>query len=142
MNWPRKTKWTLSLVWCALLLNCATTQPPDVPACMHLSAALVSDPQTQSAVLKPSPACEKAIGEPECGYCVYIVSGKKIFIGEKKENRFNGKSWSTIKEESVLLPSQESFAPLWAYLMQVCKQLECSEEITKLKVPFGGEGPK
>lgn len=117
-----------------LLLSACATTPPDVPACQDLSEHIVIDQTTGHEILTPSPACEAAIGEISCGHCVYIVSGKEIYIGEKAPNLLNGKPWSQVVDESVYLPAEESYAPLSTYIINSCKKMNCNDEIDKFKI--------
>ena len=119
----------VSLLW--LLPSCATP-PPNVPACKHLPQRLWEDPETKRLELRASPACWKAIKEPECGYCVRIVDGGEIWIGEKM--LYNNKPWSQIREEAIILPAEESYAPLSTHIINSCKRLNCSKDATRFKV--------
>jgi len=84
--------------------------------------------------MKPSPACQKAINEPECGHCTYIVSGKEIYVGEAKTTFLNNKPWSALKAESVYVPAVESYAPLITYIINACKKMNCSDAVDRFKV--------
>lgn len=100
MQKPKPPSWTL---FAALsLASCQTPGLPDFPVCHVLVA--------------PSPACERAVGEESCGYCIYYRSGRELFVGEGSGHQLGGKPWSQIRAESVLLPAAEGFAPLSAYL--------------------------
>jgi len=124
----------------ALLLSCAP-QPPDVPVCEALAQHLAQDLGSGHLVLKPSPACVAAINEPECGHCTYIVSGHQVYVGEAQASWLNGKPWSAIKAESVYVPSVESYAPLATYIINACKQMNCSDAVTKFKVKVDSVNP-
>lgn len=76
----------------------------------------------------------KNIKEVECGHCVMIVSKKEFFVGEKEENRYNKKPWSQIREESVLFPAEESYAPLSQYVINACKKMNCNDQVNRFKV--------
>lgn len=76
----------------------------------------------------------KEIGEVECGHCTYIVSGKEIFVGENQKTFLNGKPWSQLKIESILVPAQESYAPLSSYIINSCKKMNCSDDVTRFKI--------
>lgn len=115
-----------------LVINCAS-MPPNVPACKHLAQRLVENPKTKHLELHPSPACLKTIGEPECGYCVNIVKGEERYIGERG-HFLNGKPWSQIKREAILLPAVESYAPLSTHIINQCRRLNCSNDVTRFKV--------
>lgn len=121
------------LSWLLISAGCATT-PPDIPACEHLSSRVYTDPKTGHDMLEPSPACFAAIGEMECGHCVWIMSGKEAIIGEKPGTWFNGKPWSKLKEQSVYMPAEESYAPLAAYAINACKKMNCSNDVNRFKV--------
>lgn len=120
------------LILSVLITNCAP-KPPDVPVCEHLEPR-IHYADTGHLISSPSPACMKEIGEPECGHCVYIVTGREVYIGEKEVNRLNGKTWSDLRNSSVLLPAIESYGPLAEYLINTCKQSNCSGDLTRFKV--------
>lgn len=129
-----KLKWQPFAILSWLLISACTPSPPDVPACEHLAQRLTTDATTGHMVLSPSPTCMKQIAEPECGHCVYIVSGKELFLGEKKGHWLNGKPWSELRKQSVYLPSAESYAPLASYIINACKKMNCSQDVEKFKV--------
>lgn len=126
-------KYLLLMLLLGSLTNCANV-PPDVVACEYLTQRLARDPVTTHLILKPSPVCTKEINEPECGHCTYIMSGREVYVGEKKEHFFNGKPWSQLKSESIYLPAVESYAPLSTYIINSCKQMNCSDDVTRFKV--------
>jgi hypothetical protein len=128
----RRLKLSLSLSL-SLLSACAAV-PPDVPVFENLAQHLGTDALTGHMILKPSPVCAKAIGEPECGHGVQIVSGRQFFVGEKKEHWFNGKPWSQLKRESVYVPAEESYAPLATYIINSCAQARCNDQVSRFKV--------
>jgi hypothetical protein len=130
----RKKKWPLLGISFALLISACAPTPPDVPACEHLSQRLENQLPTGHLILTPSPTCMKQIGERECGHCVYIVSGKEIFVGENEKTWLNHKPWSKLKASAVYLPAQESYAPLAAYIIDACKKMDCSDDVDKFKV--------
>ncbi|RYG93861.1 MAG: hypothetical protein EON58_17485 [Alphaproteobacteria bacterium] len=99
-----------------------------------LEQRLSTDKKTGHLMLTPSPTCMKEIGETTCGHCVYLMSGDEIFVGEKKENWLNGKPWSQLNRESVLLPAEESYAPLAAYIINSCEKMNCNDQVTRFKV--------
>jgi hypothetical protein len=74
-----------------------------------------------------------AINEPECGHCVYIVSGKEEYLGEEPEHTLNGKTWSQLKSQSILLPAQESYEPIAEYIIDSCKKASCSGTTSQFK---------
>lgn len=115
-----------------LLLSACVPNPPDVPVCERLTQRLAKDPKTDHLILTPSPTCMEKIGEPECGHCTYIVSGKEVYIGEKK---FLGKKpWSQIQRESVLVPAKESYAPLARYIIDSCEKMNCNDDVQRFRV--------
>ncbi len=133
MKKQSKTK-LISLIVLSLLLSSCAPKPPDIPVCENLVKHLGIDPDTKDLVLLPSPTCKKQINESECGHCTYIVSGKEIYVGEKEGHWLNGKPWGQIKEESIYLPAEESFAPLADYIINSCKKLKCNSQIEEFKV--------
>lgn len=80
----------------------------------------------------------KQIGEPECGHCVYIVSGKESFLGEKEGTWLNGKPWSKLRAESVYLPAKESFAPVATYIINSCRKMGCNGELERFRIRLRG----
>jgi hypothetical protein len=126
-------KFLLSIILSLSLTNC-TPKPPDVPVCEHLKQRLTTDPVTGHLILKASPVCMKEIGEVECGHCTYIVSGKEIYIGENEKFHLNKKPWSQLREESILMPAEESYAPVATYIINSCKKMNCSDDVTRFKV--------
>lgn len=130
----KKLRWLLFAILSWSLISGCTPKPPDVPACEHMASHLAVDGSTGHMVWAPSPTCMKQIGEPECGHCVWIVSGKEAFIGEQKGHWLNGKTWSKIRSQSAYLPAAESYAPLATYIIDSCKKMGCSDDVTKFKV--------
>lgn len=79
--------------------------------------------RTDGFVERPNPVCMAKIGEASCGYCVFTITEKEIFVGELPKNRFNKKGWKELKRKSVLFPAQESYAPLKAFAINSCKEM-------------------
>lgn len=127
-------KFLLSVSLFALLLSSCTKPPPDVPVCKKLVQRLHTDAVTGHLKLTPSPTCMKNIQEYECGYCEHIVSGKVVFVGENPKFHLNGKPWSRIQRESILVPAEESYAPLSTYIINSCEKTNCSPDIQRFKV--------
>lgn len=127
-------KWQHFAILSWLLISGCAPTPPDVPACEHMAQRLATDPVTGHMLLTPSPTCMKQISEPECGHCVYIVSGKEVFLGEQAGHWLNGKPWSKLRQTSVYLPVAESYAPLATYIINACKKMNCSDDVDKFKV--------
>jgi len=121
----------LSLITSFILLA-SCSAPPDVVVWEHYRSRIVKDPVTGHILLKPSPSCMKEIKEPECGHGMSIVSGKEYFVGEK--TLFKGKKWSQLKEESLMCPALECYAPLAAHLIKECKKSGCDSDIEKFKI--------
>lgn len=128
-----KLKFWLLTVSFLSLTNCAT-KPPDVFVFKHLNQRLATDPTTGHLLLRPSPTCMKEIKEVECGRGRSIVSGKVVFVGEDKKTWFSGKPWSQLRRESILVPAEESYAPMATYFINSCKAAGCSDEVTRFKV--------
>lgn len=133
---PRSLRCLLLAISCVFQIEC-TPRPPDVPACEHLGQRLTVDPVTGHDMLEASPTCMQEIQERECGFCVYIVSGRKIFIGENAPHLLNGKPWSKIRTQSILLPAVESYAPLSAYIINSCKKMNCDDDVARFRVKLG-----
>lgn len=108
--------------------------PPDIFVFEGLEQHLSKDPVTGHDVLKPSPACMKAIGETSCGHGISIVSKKVIYVGEAKETWYKGKPWSQLDRESVKLPAEESYGPLTVWIINQCIKFKCSDEVDRFKV--------
>lgn len=122
---------------CSTLNTSCAPKPPDVPVCEHLSQRLAKDAITGHMILKPSPTCMEKINEAECGHCTYIISGKEIFIGEKDTSFFNGKSWSVLRSQSILVPAKESYAPIATYMINACKKMNCDDDVNRFRVKIG-----
>lgn len=116
------------------------TQVPDVPICRHLDTR----PQTKIingqtfTVQRPNPMCMKAIGEARCGFCVYSVSEKQTYVGDKWNHLLlvagKKKTWSTIQEEAMTVPA-ESQAATKAFAVNVCKATKsCGQEIDRWRL--------
>lgn len=128
-----KMKWPLLILLLLSEINCVP-KPPDVPVCENLTQRVAIDEITDHLILIPSPTCRKQTGDPECGHCTYIVSGKEIYVGEGKDHLLNGKTWNRIKLESIYVPAAESFAPLSEYIINSCKKLNCNDQVDAFKV--------
>jgi len=120
----------------SLFYSSCAPKPPDVPVCEQLAQRITKDVNGH-IIMKPSPTCMEKISEAECGHCTYIISGKEIFIGEKESTFFNGKSWSTLKAQSILVPAKESYAPMAAYMINACKKMDCNEDVNRFRVKIG-----
>lgn len=130
LNKPRSLLFVLSL----LLLSSCTPTPPDIPVCESLDPWKFQDPVTHHLMMHPSPACIAEVDASSCGHCVYIMSGKEIFVGEKDPHLLNGKPWSVLRDQSVLLPAVESYAPLASYAIDACRKMNCSSSVDAFKV--------
>lgn len=137
LNLPKLTP---LILLCFLLIDCAHA-PPDVPVCQGLSERLYKDPVTAHLIYAPNPVCIKQTGEASCGHCTYIVSGKQVYVGSKAPYLLDKKPWLKIVAESVLVPSVESYAPLSAYIINACEQLNCSADVTRFKVQVDSVTP-
>lgn len=133
-------RWSLLAILFVLLTNC-TAKPPDVPVCEHMGQRLATDPATGHLILKASPTCMKQIAEVECGHCIYIISGKEIFVGEDPKYQLDKKPWSKLRQESIMVPSVESYAPLSTYIINACKQMNCNNDVDKFRVKLGSLHP-
>ena len=129
-----------SIILYASLTSCAIS-PPDVFVFQSLEQHVGIDEATGHTILKPSPACMTNIQEFECGHGTSIVSGKEIFVGEKEGRYFEGKPWSQIKRESILVPAKESYAPLVEYIINSCAKLKCDKDVTRFKVKIDTVNP-
>lgn len=57
--------------------------------------------------------------------------GKQIMVSTWLDDL---KPWHQVVEESAFLPAEESYAPLATYIINACKKMKCSDEITRFKV--------
>lgn len=130
---PNLKRWLLLGISLLSLTNCAPN-PPDVPAFKWLKQRLATDPLTQHIIIKPDPHCMEQIKEPECGYGVFVKTGKEIFVGELPANLYKGKTWSQLREQSIYLPVKESYEPLEAYVIDSCKKMGCEDDVTRFKI--------
>lgn len=125
-----------------LLTSCASLPPPpDVFVFENLEQHLVVDSETGHLLLKPSPACMKEVAEPECGHGISIISAKVIYVGEAEKVRYNGKPWSQIRRESIMMPAQESYAPTISWIINACAKLKCSDEVNRFRVKIESLDP-
>lgn len=138
----KEFKWiNFAILLCCLISACAH-KPPDVFVFEPLTQRVYEDETTHHTMVMPSPTCMdgdetkglKGIGEPECGHGMSIMKGREILVGERPENYFNGKPWSQIQRESILVPAVESFAPIQAHMINTCQQMKCDPELEKFKV--------
>ncbi len=133
MNRLKLLRLLLSILLLSLLPSC-TPKPPDVPVCENLSQVITKDLDSDHLIIHASPACKKNISELECGHCTYVISGKEIYVGNLREHYFNRKSWNEIKAESILVPAEESYAPISTYIINSCKKMNCEESVDRFKV--------
>ena len=133
MKMQSANKWRLLFLSSAFLISACTPQPPDVAVFEYLKQRTYTDQKTGHLMLKPDPVCMKEIGEPECGHGVYIISKKQIFVGDKS-HLFNNKKWSDLIPEMVLVPAQESYAPLLQYIINSCEKMNCNDQVDRFKV--------
>lgn len=132
-----KCKSKLLITLSFLLTSGCTLSPPDVAVFENLQQYLANDPVSGHLILKPSPTCMKEIGEAECGHGIFTVSKKQVFVGERPENYFNKKPWSVLRQQSVLVPAEESYAPMAAFIINSCKKNHCDKEVEKFKIKLG-----
>ena len=119
------------LISCALL-GSGCIELPDVPACRDIPSRVVN--REGRVFVEASPLCWEHTQELSCGHCVYIKSGREVFVGESEKTRLFGKKWSELRDQSVLLPAAESYAPLSVYLINSCKRLKCDGSVEKFLV--------
>ncbi len=136
---PNKPKLALFALLCFCLANCSD-KPPDVFVFKGLKQRLHIDPITKHLALTPSPTCELKIQEPECGYGVSILTGREVYVGEGPSHLFNGKTWSTLKDQSVYVPVAESYAPLESYIIDMCYRNNCDDQVDAIKVKLDSVG--
>lgn len=125
----------LSVLFVFLLSGCVS--PPDIPACRPLNAMKVVTevPDIGRVVTeRPNPKCMKAIGESECGYCVWTISDRTQYVGEASKHHLNKKPWSAVMREAVLVPATE-YAKVKKFVIDSCKKSnECAENISRWRV--------
>lgn len=123
----------LFLVLALCLVGCSSP-PPDVMVFEYLQPHLSTDPVNSHLVLTASPTCLAKIGESECGHGVSIVTGTEVFVGEGPLHLYKGKKWSELRAESVYVPAVESYAPLSAYMIDMCKKMDCSSQVDAFRI--------
>lgn len=115
----------------------ACVVPPDVPVCRALEPKLEKQyvPGVGDILVeRPNPTCQKAIGEPTCGFCVWTISDKTAYIGENQKTRLFKKPWSTIRREAILTPP-ETYARLKGFVIDICKKSgDCSKDISRWRL--------
>ncbi|MFI5342859.1 MAG: hypothetical protein ACHQUC_01425 [Chlamydiales bacterium] len=84
----------------------------------------------------------KQISESECGHGVFIVSGKEVFVGEAQATFFNNKPWSLLRKQSILVPAEESYSPISAYMINSCEKSKCDPNLMKFKIKIDSVTPK
>ncbi len=78
------------------------------------------------------------LGEPECGFCQFLISNNPTYIGtysiyqhgKRRALEVGEKNWPQLKSKAVILPARESFAPLKAYTINLCKSTNCDKTVT------------
>lgn len=130
----RRNYWLSAILLCCLTESC-TKPPPDVFAFKQLKPRVIVDKVTGHEILTADPICVEKLQEFECCYGVSIVSGSEAYVGEKKEHWFQGKKpCSQLVEESILLPAEESYAPLATFTINTCKEMHCSDKVSAFKI--------
>lgn len=70
--------------------------------------------------------------------CKFTLSDRVEFVGEEKQNwKDFGKGlkpMSQYEAEAIILPAEESYAPLSVDLINLCKMSNCNKDVTKFKV--------
>lgn len=132
----RLLRLSLSLILCSLgIEGCATlSPPPDIFVFERLDQHLAVDPISGHEILTPSPACMAQIQEFSCGHGVAIMSGTEIYVGDLPAHQWKGKTWTSLKDESVHFPAVESYAPLATYLINSCKRFNCNASLDAFRV--------
>lgn len=137
----------LLLSWLAIsnsgcaALKIVKADVPDVPICraLHTRPETKDVPDIGKVTLqRPNPACMKNIGEPYCGYCVYTLTDKGVYIGNEWNHllplKGKKKTWDTVVQEALVLPA-ESQADIKAFGINVCKiSGQCAQEIDRLRI--------
>ena len=118
------------------LVSCSV-KPPDGPICRELKVIIEKKDVPNIGPIvweRPNPLCMEKISESTCGYCVWTVSNKVQFVGDKPETYLYKKSWSQIKTEAVVVPS-EFYADVKGAFINMCKKYkECSDEIARWRI--------
>ncbi len=89
-----------------------------------------------------SPTCMDKLSEPECGFCQHLISNNPSYIGTHfifehghiRALKSGEKNWPQLRAHAVVLPAKESFAPLKAYAVSVCKSMNCDKTISDWKI--------
>jgi hypothetical protein len=122
-----------------MLVSSGCDKPPDKPFCRKKIAKKIEILDEFGFVkevrIRPNPDCIKTIGEAECGYCVWFVSDKQMYIGNKPENMYEGQAWDEILEEAIQLPLS-TFVSFKAYARTQCKKSNCDKQIPRWRVKF------
>jgi len=138
----RLLKISSAILFSAVLSGCVT--PPDAPFCRPLEMRKeVKDVEGVGRVVlnRPNPVCQKEIGEPTCGYCVWSISDTTKYVGEAKATHLFKKPWSQIKSEAILAPP-ESYAKVKEFVINICKKTEeCSRNITRWRLKLNSLEP-
>lgn len=118
-----------------ILTSC--TSPPDGPGCRSLTPKVTiakDDFGIPVTTVTSNPVCQKQIGEPACGYCVWSISEKEQYIGEQKEHWLDGQPWSQILAESITLPVK-TYVAVKTYIIDNCKNnSDCNKNISKWRI--------
>ncbi len=92
-------------------------------------------PDANGYIRRSNPVCDKEIGEADCGYCVFTITDKPIYVGERPENQFRRTPWSKLKLSAVLLPGLFSYAPIKAYFINTCKEFgDCNKDLARWRI--------
>ena len=117
-----------------LILNVGCVKPPDVWVCRDLTEKVVITEDAfgvEEMNLRGNPVCLSEIKENRCGYCVRSISGTHTYVGEDSTHQLEGKKWSEMRIDSVMLPA-DSYAALKEFIINSCKKSnQCAEGIAK-----------
>lgn len=128
---------TALLLILSVLLLSGCTPPPDFAVCRPLvlkTETKVVEGIGTVTLERPNPKCMKEIGEPSCGFCVWTISNRSQFVGDKKSAWLLGQPWSQVKAQSVLVPVKE-YAKVKSFVVNICKKTEeCNKDISRWRL--------
>lgn len=119
------------IVLCGFVLS-GCLSPPDILVCRDLPERKIETRDEFGVInitIKENPVCIKEIKEPRCGYCVWTITKKPMYVGNNPEHQFAKKTWSEIRSTSVLLPL-DSYVAIKRFINNSCKKHgDCRDDL-------------